>query len=56
MACLAPSRACEWWVGPAGARTLVGFGAKPQDLTDAEQAMQRFSGYPPAGRRPVSDR
>jgi hypothetical protein len=35
----------NWYAGPAGARLLVGFGAKPQDLTDYEQAMQRFSGY-----------
>jgi hypothetical protein len=35
----------EWHIGPAGRRTLVGFGAKPQDLTDVEQAMQRFAGY-----------
>jgi hypothetical protein len=35
----------RWHIGPTGSRLLVGFGAKPQDLTDIEQAMQRFSGY-----------
>jgi hypothetical protein len=35
----------RWHIGPSGSRLLVGFGAKPQDLTDYEQAMQRFSGY-----------
>jgi hypothetical protein len=34
----------EWHIGPAGGRTLVAFGAKPQDLTNAEQAMTRFQG------------
>jgi hypothetical protein len=35
----------QWHVGRQGARLLVGFGAKPQDLTDLNQAMQRFQGY-----------
>jgi hypothetical protein len=35
----------QWHIGPAGSRLLVGFGAKPQDLTDLDQAMQRFQGY-----------
>jgi hypothetical protein len=37
--------AAEWWVGRPGARTLVGFGAKPQKRTNVEQAMQRFQGH-----------
>jgi hypothetical protein len=35
----------EWHIGPTGARALVAFGAKPADLVNAEQAMQRFQGY-----------
>lgn len=35
----------EWHVGPAGARTQVGIGMKPQDYVDPDQAMQRFQGY-----------
>lgn len=35
----------EWWVGRPGARTLVGFGAKPQKRVNVEQAMQRFQGH-----------
>jgi hypothetical protein len=35
----------EWHIGPTGARALVGFGAKPADLVNVEQAMQRFQGY-----------
>jgi hypothetical protein len=35
----------QWHVGPAGGRTMVGIGMKPQDYTDSEQAMQRFQGF-----------
>jgi hypothetical protein len=35
----------QWHIGTKGARLLVGFGAKPQDLTDLTQATQRFQGY-----------
>lgn len=36
--------AAEWYVGPHGSRELVGWGRKPQDLTDPEQARQKFQG------------
>jgi hypothetical protein len=35
----------SWSIGPAGGRTPVGTGFKPQDLVDEEQARQRFAGY-----------
>jgi hypothetical protein len=34
----------RWYVGPRGAEELIGYGRKPQDLIDKEQAMQAFSG------------
>jgi hypothetical protein len=35
----------NWHVGPAGARTLVGFGVKPQKRVNIEQGMQRMQGH-----------
>lgn len=34
----------EWWVGGAGAEELVGWGRKPQDLANPDEAMQAFQG------------
>jgi hypothetical protein len=34
----------RWYVGPRGAEELIGYGRKPQDLINKEQAMQAFSG------------
>jgi hypothetical protein len=34
----------HWYVGPRGAEELVGWGRKPQDRADVEQAMTRFQG------------
>jgi hypothetical protein len=34
----------EWHVGPAGSRLRVGFGSKPKDYVNPEQAMTRFQG------------
>lgn len=34
----------EWHVGPPGAETLVGFGRKPADLKNLDQARQAFQG------------
>lgn len=36
--------AAQWWAGPRGAEVLIGFGRKPQDLKNREQAMQAFQG------------
>jgi hypothetical protein len=34
----------DWHIGPAGSRLLVGFGSKPMDYVNPEQAMTRFQG------------
>jgi hypothetical protein len=34
----------QWHIGPAGSRLLVGWGSKPMDYKNPEQAMTRFQG------------
>jgi hypothetical protein len=34
----------RWFIGPQGSEELVGFGRKPADMVDTDQAMQAFQG------------